>query len=245
MRIPRIYTRQPLTSEITLELEASAANHVARVLRMGPGQTLSLFNGAGGEFRATITTVEKRAVTVTIGCWQENDIESPLHVELGIGISRGDRMDWILQKATELGVYRIAPLLTERTEVKLKGERAEKKQQHWEQVVISACEQCGRNRLPILNQPQKLADWLNTTQAERKFVLHHRSQPASTSTSPPSNIALAIGPEGGLSDSEITAAEGAGFEPLTLGPRILRTETAPLAALAILQANWGDMRLLL
>ncbi len=240
MRIPRIYTPQPLAVGTLSELEGSAANHVGRVLRMGPGQTLTLFNGEGAEFRATIHTIERRAVTVTIEEELNVDLESPLSIELGIGISRGDRMDWVLQKVTELGVARIAPLFTERTEVKLKGERADKKQQHWEQVIVSACEQCGRNRLPVLTQPQRLEEWLRNCQAERKFVLHHRDQPA-TGGEAPRSVALAIGPEGGLSEAEIAAAESAGFEALTLGPRVLRTETAPVAAMAIIQAIWGDM----
>ncbi len=242
MRIPRIYVTQRLATGAELALEAGPANHVARVLRMGPGERISLFNGEGGEYSATITVAARRSVEVSIGEFSGTDLESPLQIELGIALSRGDRMDWVLQKATELGVTRIAPLFSERTEVKLKAERADKKQQHWQQVIISACEQCGRNRLPALEQPQKLEDWLQNTRAERKFVLHHRAE-ATTNSGAPASVALAVGPEGGLSDSEIGAAEAAGFEALTLGPRVLRTETAPLAALAIVQALWGDMRI--
>ncbi len=242
MRIPRIYVTQALATGAGLALDPGPANHVARVLRMGPGDSISLFNGEGGEYSATITAAGKRSVEVAVGDYRSNDLESPLQVELGIGISRGDRMDWVLQKATELGATRLVPLLTERTEVKLKAERVEKKQQHWQQVLISACEQCGRNRLPVLKQAKKLEDWLSGCGAERKFVLHHRAEATSSSTAPAS-VALAIGPEGGLSETEISTARAAGFESLTLGPRILRTETAPLAALAILQSRWGDMPL--
>jgi len=241
MRNPRIYTTQPLASQQELQLEPGSSAHIARVLRMTVGQPLRLFDGSGFEYPATIVAADKRAVTVALGAREERDLESPLAVELGIGISRGDRMDWVLQKATELGVGRLVPLFTERTEVKLKGERAQKKQQHWQQVIVSACEQCGRNRLPQLETPTDLGHWLQSCQAERRFVLHHRASAAASGQSVPQSVALAVGPEGGLGDAEIDAALAAGFEALTLGPRILRTETAPLAAIAILQSRWGDM----
>lgn len=240
MRIPRVYTPQALVEGAELALEPGPSQHLARVLRMSAGQALSLFDGAGNEFAAQILRVDKRAVTAVLGARRDRNVESPLAVELGIGISRGDRMDWVLQKATELGVHRVVPLFTERTEVKLKGERAAKKQQHWQQVIVSACEQCGRSRLPGLGPPLAFDDWLAACTAERRFVLHHRATPAKGSGTPRS-VALAVGPEGGLSTAEIDAAERAGFEALGLGPRVLRTETAPLAALAILQAHWGDM----
>ncbi|TXS90674.1 16S rRNA (uracil(1498)-N(3))-methyltransferase [Parahaliea maris] len=240
MRIPRIHTEQALGEGLALALESGPANHVARVLRMGEGDALVLFNGDGLEYPATITHADKRAVELQLDAPRENDLESPLAVELGIGISRGDRMDWVLQKATELGVSAVVPLFTERCEVKLKGERLEKKLLHWRQVIVSACEQCGRNRLPRLGAPIALEQWLGDCSAERRFVLHHRATPA-TGREAPASVALAVGPEGGLSDQEIETCAAAGFEPLTLGPRVLRTETAPLAALAILQAQWGDM----
>ena len=151
-------------------------------------------------------------------------------------------MDWVVQKATELGAYSLTPLFTERTEVKLAGERADKKIRHWQQVATSACEQCGRNRLPVINSLQPLHSWLMATEAERKFVLHHRSDTATTASNKPTSVALLVGPEGGLSAEEINAAEQAGYQSLRLGPRVLRTETAPLAAIAILQARWGDMQ---
>jgi 16S rRNA (uracil1498-N3)-methyltransferase len=152
-------------------------------------------------------------------------------------------MDWVVQKATELGVCALTPLFTERTEVKLAGERAIKKNYHWQQVAISACEQCGRNRLPVIHPVQNLHNWLATSNAQRKFVLHHRAGSIGGASESPTSVALLVGPEGGLSDDEIEAAERAGYQSLRLGPRVLRTETAPLAAIAILQAHWGDMRL--
>ena len=150
-------------------------------------------------------------------------------------------MDWVVQKATELGVAQISPLDTERTEVRLPANRAEKKLGHWRRVAISACEQSGRNRLPAIHPLQGLTSWLGTAHADRKYVLHHRAGGALDTGTQPRSVALLIGPEGGLGDMEIEAAEEAGFGALALGPRVLRTETAPLAALAIIQSRWGDM----
>tara|TARA_R110002110_G_scaffold205066_7_gene416953 strand:+ start:80253 stop:80885 length:633 start_codon:yes stop_codon:yes gene_type:complete len=210
---------------------------------MAVGDGLLLFNGDGQEYPATVAAIDKKSVTVQTRVPVSADRESPLAIHLGIAISRGDRMDWIAQKATELGVQSITPLLTQRTGVKLKGERAQKKIDHWRQVAISACEQCGRNRLPEIASLQPLADWLESTEATRKFVLHHRTDAGATGAETVDSIALLVGPEGGLSADEIHAAESAGYHSLSLGPRVLRTETAPLAAIAILQARWGDMRL--
>ena len=242
MRIPRIYTGQELQGNTSLQLESGPSQHVARALRMRAGDTLVLFNGKGGEYLADITAVERKSVVVTTGAYRERNLESGLHIHLGIAVSRGDRMDWVVQKATELGVCALTPLFTERTEVKLAGDRADKKNHHWRQVAISACEQCGRNRLPAIHPLQELRNWLTTTNAQRKFVLHHRADSDGDVSESPTSIALLVGPEGGLSDAEIDAAEQAGYRSLRLGPRVLRTETAPLAAIAILQGHWGDMR---
>jgi len=242
MRLPRIYTAQGLGSGITLLLEPEPSRHIARVLRMVEGDALVLFDGSGGEYPAQITSVDNKRVEVTTGAHRARECESPLRIHLGIAISRGERMDWIVQKATELGVDAITPLFTERTEVKLNAERAAKKVQHWRQVAISACEQCGRNRVPAIGRLQPVHDWLAATHAEAKFVLHHR---ADANAGPPldtaASAALLVGPEGGLSEDEIAAAERAGFSSLRLGPRVLRTETAPLAAITLLQGYWGDM----
>lgn len=241
MRIPRIFTTQTLKSDSTVELEAGPSAHIAKALRMRMGATVALFNGLGGEFLAEIVSIDKKTVQLNVLDHNTQEFESPLQLELGIAISRGDRMDWIIQKATELGVTRIAPLITLRSEVKLKGERAEKKQRHWQQIIISACEQCGRNQLPQLQTLASLDTWLPGVNAGRKFVLHHRDTSATKTDQRPASAAILIGPEGGLDENEIRTAGQHGFEALTLGPRILRTETAPLAAIAILQAKWGDM----
>jgi 16S rRNA (uracil1498-N3)-methyltransferase len=241
MRIPRIYTAQTLAADSVVILEPEPANHVARVLRLVAGDQLVLFDGNGGEYPADITAVDKKRVQVLTGAHRSSECESPLAIHLGIALSRGDRMDWIVQKSTELGVASLTALTTERTGVKLVGDRAGKRLLHWREVAISACEQCGRNRPPTINPLSSLQEWLATTDAQRKFVLHHRGQATQGMQSPPNDIALLVGPEGGLSDNEIMAAERADFTSLRLGPRVLRTETAPLAALAILQARWGDM----
>lgn len=241
MRTPRIFCHQPLVAAQQLELASGPAQHVARVLRMGVGDTLRLFNGEGGEYPATICQLDRRRVTVLLADCIASEVESPLGIHLGISISRGDRMDWIVQKATELGVAALTPLFSQRTEVKLRGERADKKLQHWRQVAISACEQSGRNTLPRIHSPAELDRWLRQCAGSRRFVLHHRATAASAGSDQPSTIDLLVGPEGGLEQQEIAQAEAAGFESMSLGPRVLRTETAPLAALAILQARWGDM----
>jgi 16S rRNA (uracil1498-N3)-methyltransferase len=241
MRIPRIFTEHTLAKGSQLELEPGPSAHVARAMRMRDGDILTLFNGRGGEYTATINTVGKKTVSIDIGEHRNPETESPLAILLGIAVSRGDRMDWVIQKATELGVRRLSPLLTERTEVKLKGDRADKKRLHWRQVAIAACEQCGRNKIPEIEPLQSLSNWIESAEAERKFVLHHRALARSGGTEAPASIALLVGPEGGLSDAEISLAENAGYQSLRLGPRVMRTETAPLAAIAILQSQWGDM----
>lgn len=241
MRIPRIYTPHSLTAGQSLVLEDAAAHYLGKVLRMQPGRELVLFNGQGGEFQAQIADMGKKQVTIAIGEFSAADRESPLQLELAIGVSRGERMDWVLQKATELGVTRITPLLTERTEVKLAGERQDKKVLHWQHILISACEQCQRNTLPLLSEPRDLDDWLAQVDAQHKFVLHHRDSNGLPDDTTVASVALLIGPEGGLSDHEIERARVKDFAPLTLGPRVLRTETAPIAAISLVQYRWGDL----
>lgn len=241
MRTPRFFTTQELACGDTIALEAGPSQHIARALRMQAGAELLLFNGQGGQYPAVLVEVDKKRVVATLGDQLLEELESPLQVHLGIAVSRGERMDWVIQKATELGVSSVTPLFTERTEVKLRGERAAKKTRHWQQIAVSACEQCGRNRLPNIVEPSALSAWLSTTAADHKLVLHHRAGQHDSSATTPTSIALLIGPEGGLSEAEVDAAELAGYQSMRLGPRVLRTETAPLAALAILQAKWGDM----
>jgi 16S rRNA (uracil1498-N3)-methyltransferase len=240
MRIPRIYTAQPLTSGQPVELEAQASHHLNKVLRKQVGDELLLFNGDGNDYSSRIDAVNKKFLLVKVGQATAVATESPLRIHLGICISKGDRMDLVMQKASELGAAQITPLFSSRTEVRLKGERLEKKQLHWHQIIISACEQSGRSVIPTLQPAVAIDNWTAQVQADKKLVLHHR---ASTGLSADDNIkssALLIGPEGGLSEDEIMLAEQRGFECLALGPRVMRTETAPLAALSVLQFIWGD-----
>jgi 16S rRNA (uracil1498-N3)-methyltransferase len=211
---------------------------------MSVGEEITLFNGDGGEFSAALTALGKSQVGVVIGEHREVNRESPLKLHLAIAVSRGERMDWIVQKATELGASEITPLFSERTEVKLNAERLEKKLRHWQQVAISACEQSQRNKLPTIHDAQTLNHWLsqsNDDSAQLKLVLHHRSDKTLAQHQAPKRVCLLVGPEGGLSDNEIHHAVENGFVPLTLGPRVMRTETAPLAAISIMQSAWGDM----
>lgn len=240
MRIPRIFTHQALVVNSELSLAEPQSHYLSKVLRMQAGRELILFNGEGGQYNAEISAVHKKHVDVLVKKFSSENNQSHLHLELAIGVSRGERMDWVLQKATELGVTKITPLMTERTEVKLGGERADKKMEHWQHILISACEQCQRNLLPELSEPENYSDWITRCNAELKFVLHHRDSkglPQDTSTQ---SVALLIGPEGGLDEDEIAQAITQGFSPLTLGPRVLRTETAPVAAISLVQYLWGD-----
>lgn len=239
MRIPRIFTEQALTAGAEIQLEEQASNHLSRVLRMQEGRSVIVFNGQGGQFNATISAIKKKAVLLSLDEYDSHNQQSPLQSELAIAISKGDRMEWVVQKATELGIHRITPLTTENSQLKLNAERAQKKHHQWQQIAISACEQCGRNIVPEVAPIIPLQQWLSTVKADKKLVLHHRSSEALTAEKPDS-VALLIGPEGGLSTTEIDTALQHGFKALTLGPRILRTETAPLTALSIMQFQWGD-----
>jgi 16S rRNA (uracil1498-N3)-methyltransferase len=245
MRIPRIFTELSLRCNSTAVLDGSAARHLSSALRMKVGQEITLFNGQGGEYAAELTEVGKNKVAAKVVEYRDISRESALKVHLVIGVSRGERMDLIVQKATELGATEITPLFTERTEVKLSGERLAKKIRHWQQVAISACEQCQRNLVPAINNPITLDQWLqlsDKTDGETlKLVLHHRTEKRLSEHQAVKDICLLVGPEGGLGEREIEAAMEKGFQPLALGPRVLRTETAPLAAISIMQSLWGDM----
>lgn len=238
MRISRFFVDAPLALG-EHDLPDAQAHYIARVLRLGSGAPVQLFDGSGQEFHGTLTEVGKKQVRVQLERASAGLAESPLAVHLGQGLSRGERMDWAIQKATELGVAEITPLLSERCEVRLNDERADKRLAHWRQVAISACEQCGRSVLPRIHAPQPLADWL-PIEADLRLVLHPVAD--SLGNRPrPRTLALLIGPEGGLSDDEVGRAVTAGFAPARLGPRVLRTETAPVVALSVVQQLWGDL----
>ena len=242
MRIPRIFTDSPLAVGSQCQLDDNAANHVGRVLRMQAGQALLLFNGDGHDYHATITEAGKKHVLVAVTEAAGNETESPLRVVLAQTLSKGDRMDYAVQKAVEMGVSEIVPLTTERCDVKLKGDREDKRLRHWQQVAISAAEQCGRARVPEIQPVMTVQQWLEHAQAcDLRLVLHHRTEQSLNTLEKPSSIALMIGPEGGLTAEEIALAESRGFLPVALGPRVLRTETAPVAAIALCQWLWGDI----
>lgn len=244
MAFTRIY--QPTTFVINqnCRLDEKASHHIARVLRMYVGDKLTVFNGEGGEYNAVITKIDKKGVDVQIIDFLLRDAESPLDIYLAQGIARGEKMDFIVQKAVELGVKKIIPIITERCNVRLNQEREDKRLQHWQSVIISACEQSGRNILPTILPPMTLMEWLPQITADVNFVL----APAAPDKLPEltfskhKSVAILIGPEGGLSVEEIELAKQHGFLGLNLGPRILRTETAPLAAITIFQCLYGDMQ---
>lgn len=241
MRVPRIYQQGALIVGQTCLLADDAANHVGRVLRMQANQALELFNGDGNNYQALIVEVGKKTVSVAINDVLANPVESPLRIHLGQGISRGDRMDFAIQKAVELGVAEITPLFTERCGVKLDAERAEKKREQWQKIVISACEQSGRSVVPVVYPLVSLDKWLAEPDDCLKLTLDPWTDASIKGLAPTTRLRLVIGPEGGFSDAEVTATSAAGFQPVRLGPRVLRTETAALTAIAALQLQLGDL----
>jgi 16S rRNA (uracil1498-N3)-methyltransferase len=239
MRLSRFFIDAPLSLGLQ-QLPEASAHYISRVLRLNVGAAVQLFDGSGTEYRGDLTEVGKKQVAVTLREEFSGLAESNLHIHLGQGLSRGERMDWAIQKATELGVAEITPIVSDRCEVRLKDERADKRLAHWRQIAISACEQCGRSVIPTIHPPASLQDWL-PLEAQLKLVLHPVAGPLSAHQKP-ETLAFLIGPEGGLNDNEIELARSAGFQPARLGPRVLRTETAPVVALSIAQQLWGDFR---
>lgn len=242
MREIRLYCSNSLQLGEQVRLDYWAVSHI-KVLRLQAGALLILFNGKGGEFVAQLQEVGRQHAIAKIINYSPRDVESPVKIHLGQVISRGEKMDLTLQKAVELGVSAITPLFSERCGVKLDNVRLDKKLAHWHRIIISACEQSGRNQLPILNAASAIESWLAQQQG-LKFVLSpYAAQSISTvfqQQPKVQHISLLIGPEGGFTTDEVDNAQRAGFIELKLGPRILRTETAGLAAIAILQSYWGD-----
>ena len=242
MRLTRVYVDAPLASGMRVTLQGSAAGHLTRVLRLRVGEALTVFNGAGGEYAASIEHAHAGRVAVAIGELRAIERESPLTLTLAQGVSRGERMDLVVQKATELGASGLAPVLAERSVVRLTAQQAERRLNHWRAIAIAACEQSGRNRLPAIASPVPLKDFLRTSDGSMRLLL----SPAATATLADlprlvSAITVLIGPEGGLAEAEQEAAVAAGFKPVRLGPRVLRTETAAITALALLQREFGDL----
>lgn len=238
MRLSRFFVNTPLTLG-DIELPEQIAHYMGRVLRLPAGAEVQLFDGSGFEFLGSVSEITKKRLTVTLTEQIVGLPESPLHTHLGQGLARGEKMDFVIQKATELGVNEITPLVTERCEVRLSDERADKRLLHWQQVAISACEQSGRTKIPVIHAPIVLDDWLVHVQADLKLMLHPMAESIESYTKP-SSLALLIGPEGGFSDNEIAKAVQQAFQSIRLGHRVLRTETAPIVALTLAQQLWGD-----
>ena len=246
MRLTRVHVEGPITGDTRQTLRGTAANHISRVLRLRVGDKLTLFDGNGGEYEARIDEFGKDAVQVTVAEQRSVERESPVSITLAQGISRGERMDLVVQKATELGVARIVPLITERCVVKLDAKQAESKLRHWRAITIAASEQCGRNRLPTMEAVTKFHDYLgdarlNASTSHRLLLSPVGNARIRDLNGEVPEVSLLIGPEGGLSEVEQDYAMRAGFTAVRLGPRILRTETAALAALTAIQQQLGDL----
>jgi 16S rRNA (uracil1498-N3)-methyltransferase len=252
MRLMRVFVDAPLAAGASLTLRGSAASHLTRVLRLRVGGPLTLFNGQGGEYAGTLEKSRGGEVTVVVGEHRAQERESPLALTLAQGVSRGERMDLVVQKATELGVTCVVPLLTERSVVRFEPQQADRKSNHWRAIAVAACEQSARNRLPRIMSPVSLRDFLRAP-ADEPAPARRAPAPARLLLSPAgerrireipgplSAITVLIGPEGGLTHAEQDAAMEAGFVPVRLGPRVLRTETAAIAALTLLQQEFGDL----
>jgi len=243
VRLTRVYCPGPLAADAEIALPEAAATHVARVLRLRPRDPLIVFDGHGSVYRAEIATIAGGSVEVRLLDRLAETTESPLEVTLVQAVSRGERMDWTLQKATELGVSAIAPVLAARSVVRLDARQGDAKLKHWQAVVVAACEQSGRSVLPALRAPEPLRTYLERpADPGVRLVLDPGAGDELAALPPPGReVHLLVGPEGGLDDQELEAARSAGFRPVRLGPRVLRTETAGTVALAVLQSRWGDL----
>jgi 16S rRNA (uracil1498-N3)-methyltransferase len=245
MRLTRVHVTEPLEVGRRIEVEGAAANHIARVLRSRAGDPLTVFNGNGAEFAASIVEFHRDSVVVEVEEARAVSRESPLSLTLAQGISRGERMDWILQKATELGGSRIVPVFTERSVVRLDAKQAERKLQHWRAIAIAACEQCGRNIVPEIAPPMDIFEFVSSSvqpQMTRLLLSPMSEVSIDEVRADTGGVTVLIGPEGGLTDIEQETAQRSGFTAVRMGPRVLRTETAAIAALTILQHRLGDLR---
>lgn len=239
MRLSRLHCESDLYADALLTLGEDHTHYLGKVLRVKPGHKLVLFNGNNGEFDAEVISISKRDLQVKLGSTCHRHPEQLLPVHIGLGLSRGERMDYAIQKSTELGVTHITPLFSEFSEVWLDSDRADKRTAHWQKVAISASEQCGRCTVPVINNPVPVKDWISQVPQGQGFTLDHTGTAGFIGERPPA-VFLLIGPEGGTSDDEKQQANDAGFTLVRLGPRVLRTETAPVVALTALQLRWGD-----
>ncbi|MBL4583421.1 MAG: 16S rRNA (uracil(1498)-N(3))-methyltransferase [Pseudomonadales bacterium] len=240
MRTPRVYTVLELTIGSSVHLETAVSRYLLQSLRQAKGASIELFNGDGYRYSATIIESTKSSVTAQIDSKQTGSNESPLKIHIGLALSRGERMDYGIRKIVEMGGNSITPLITQRCEVRLSKERMEKRIKHWQGIIISACEQCGRNTIPALHEPVKLNSWLGAVDDPVRLIFHPSGGTKLADRPKPKSVALLVGPEGGFDNEEVAQAQQQGFDSITLGPRILRTETAPIAAISVLQYLWGD-----
>ncbi len=242
MRVSRLYVTAALNVGSQISLDDDAAHYVRSVLRLKQDQQIVLFNGEGGEFSGRFSEVSRKSVRVAIEAFIDRDVESPLNVRLGMGISRGDRMDWAVQKAVELGVNHLTPLTTERCVIKFNDDKKQQRQQHWQHIIDHAAEQSGRTRPPALAEISPLTAWVSQQQGLKVFLDPYAEHCLADLQPENQQLTLLSGPEGGFSDQEREIAKAAGFIPVRMGARILRTETAVLAALSAVQSLWGDFR---
>lgn len=240
MRLPRLFINSDLKDGVVVELPKETSHYVRQVLRLREGSSVILFNGLGGEYRGKVR-INNKQTSVTIEEFSNISVESSLRIHLGQGISRGEKMDYVVQKAVELGVSEITPLFTERCGVKLDEERAEKRLEHWQKIIISACEQSGRNNIPQIHPPAEISEWITQRNEALRFICHPGLSSDEFSHEGKESVAILIGSEGGFTEAEVAGAIVHDFKSLVLGPRVLRTETATVAALAKLQVTWGDM----
>lgn len=251
MSAPRIYHAEVMHLGTIISLAPKASKHLITVLRLRIGDSVVLFNGQGGQFRGQLLAINKKnsvfQALMKVQDYADVDVESPLHIHLAQAISRADKMDYVIQKSVELGVTHITPLITERTGVKLTAQRFEHKSLHWQQIIISACEQCGRNCLPVLSPLVDINDWIKRCHVSQtgvsvsKFICHPKAERRLGNVNTRNkSVVILIGPEGGFCSQEVEMAEKFGFMAVSLGPRILRTETAALAAISVLQSQGGD-----
>jgi 16S rRNA (uracil1498-N3)-methyltransferase len=240
--LPRIHCDQHLGPGAQFSLSAEAAQHVAKALRLKTGDALVVFDGRGGEYDATITRIDKDRVDVKSGAWRDVDVEPAVRLGIVQGLPEADKMDWIIQKSVELGAAWIQPIVCDRSVVRLAGERAARRESHWRRVAIAACEQSGRNRIAEVRPTLAFLSWIAVPATVPRWVLTPGAPSIATKSQPEGELELLIGPEGGLSEREQELALSQGAQPVALGPRVLRTETAPLAALAAINALWGDFR---
>lgn len=243
MRLTRLFVPFPLAGQDEVELDERSRHHTVQVLRLRAGDPLLLFDGQGGEYRAELTTAGRKTARARLLEFLDRDLESPLAITLCQGVARGERMDWVLQKATELGVARVAPVICERTQVRLDAERRERRMRHWQGILTHAAEQSGRTRVPELSAPVALPELVAEPFDGLSLILDPcaRTRLAQLDAPKTARVRVLIGPEGGLSEAEREAALAAGYRGVVLGPRILRTETAAMAALTALQLTWGDL----